>query len=233
MLEVSGGNVSSLWEKENVDHEAKKAKIIGMRSVIGLKKIEAISTQIVVMERLENVYVVRMGREAYEHKLVNLVNKMPDINNKDEEQLQTTNPEEQLTPMSVTTPEIHSLIIGSRITITFQYIFLFYKLAGITPLQCKWYKCLTSKPRRCMNACVSSQLSLLSATDLSSYASPSACSSSPSALPDNHMPSSSSGAPRPTRTVDLSMRSTRKLFSWQHVINIFEHPPFPSEQIHC
>ena len=34
--------------------------------MIGLKKIEAISTQIAVMERLENVYVARMGREAYD-----------------------------------------------------------------------------------------------------------------------------------------------------------------------
>ena len=82
---MSGGNASSLSEKENMDHEAKKAKINGMRSVIGLKKIEAISTHIAVMERLENVYVARMGREAYERKLVNLVNKLPDINDEDEE----------------------------------------------------------------------------------------------------------------------------------------------------
>ncbi len=105
MTEVSGGNISSLLEKDNVEHKAKKAKIDGMRSVIGLKKIEAISTHIAVMERLENVYVARMGREAYEHKLVNLVNKLPDINDEDEEQLQTTNPEEQLTPMSATTSD--------------------------------------------------------------------------------------------------------------------------------
>ena len=76
-----------------------------MRSVIGLKKIEAISSQIAVMARLENVYVARMGREAYERKLVNLVNKLPDVNDEDEEQLQTTNPEEQLTPMSATTSD--------------------------------------------------------------------------------------------------------------------------------
>ena len=53
MTEVNGGNASSLSEKENMDHKAKKVKINGMRSVIGLKKIEAISTQIAVMERLE------------------------------------------------------------------------------------------------------------------------------------------------------------------------------------
>ncbi len=50
-------------------------------------------------------YVARMGREANERKLVNLVNKLPDINDEDEEQLQTTNPKEQLTPMSATTPD--------------------------------------------------------------------------------------------------------------------------------
>ena len=105
MAEVSGGNISSLSEKDNVDHEAKKAKIIGMQSVIGLKKIKAISTQIAVMERLENVYVARMGREAYKRKLVNFVNKLPDINVEDEEQLKTTNLEEQLTPMSATTSD--------------------------------------------------------------------------------------------------------------------------------
>jgi hypothetical protein len=65
---------------------AKKAKIDGMRSVINLKKIEAINTQIAVMERLENVYVARMGRDAYEHKLVTLANKLPDMLEEEEEQ---------------------------------------------------------------------------------------------------------------------------------------------------
>ena len=46
-----------------------------------------------------------MGGEAYERKLVNLVNKLPDINDEDDKQLQTANPEEQLTPMSATTPD--------------------------------------------------------------------------------------------------------------------------------
>jgi hypothetical protein len=66
-------------DKDDVDQLAKKAKIDGMRSVINLKKIEAINTQIAVMERLENVYVARMGRDAYERKLVNLANKLPDM----------------------------------------------------------------------------------------------------------------------------------------------------------
>ena len=50
-------------------------------------------------------YVARMGREAYERKLVNLVNKLPDVYDKDDKQLQLTNPEEQLTPMSATSPD--------------------------------------------------------------------------------------------------------------------------------
>lgn len=51
-------------ETDDVDQLAKKAKIDGMRLVINMKKIEAINTQTAVMERLENVYVAKMGREA-------------------------------------------------------------------------------------------------------------------------------------------------------------------------
>jgi hypothetical protein len=78
---VSGsvGDVSVVSDKDDVDQQAKKAKINGMRLVIELKKIEAINTQIAVMEKLENVYVARMGRDAYERKLVNLANKLPDM----------------------------------------------------------------------------------------------------------------------------------------------------------
>jgi hypothetical protein len=75
----SGGDVSVMSDKDDVDQLAKKAKIDGMRLVINLKKIEVINTQIAVMERLENVYVARMGRDAYERKLVNLANKLPDM----------------------------------------------------------------------------------------------------------------------------------------------------------
>ena len=81
-----GGNVSVVSKKDDTDMLAKKAKIDGMRSVINLKKIEAINTQIAVMERLENVYVARMGRDAYEHKLVTLANKLPDMLEEEEEQ---------------------------------------------------------------------------------------------------------------------------------------------------
>ncbi len=94
--------MSSVSYKNDVDmdHEAKKAKVNGMQSVIDLKKIEAINTQIAVMEKLENVYVARMGREAYEFKFVNLVNKLPDM--LEEEQPRN---EELLTPQSITSEE--------------------------------------------------------------------------------------------------------------------------------
>ncbi len=93
----SGGDVSVVSDKDNVDQQAKKAKIDGMRSVINLKKIEVINTQIAVMERLENVYVVRMGRDAFECKLVNLANKLPVM--LEEEQPRNV---EQFTPQSAT-----------------------------------------------------------------------------------------------------------------------------------
>ena len=95
-LSGSGADLS-VSDKDDVDQLAKKAKIDGMRSVINLKKIEAINTQIAVMERLENVYVARMGRDAYERKLVNLANKLPDM--LEEEQPRDV---EQLSPQSTT-----------------------------------------------------------------------------------------------------------------------------------
>jgi hypothetical protein len=95
----SGGDVSVVSEKDDADMLAKKATIDGMRLVINLKKIEAINTQIAVMERLENVYVARMGRDAYEQKLVNLANKLPDMLEEEEEQPRNL---ERLTPQSAT-----------------------------------------------------------------------------------------------------------------------------------
>jgi hypothetical protein len=78
LVSDSCGNVSVVSDKDDVDQMAKKAKIDGMQSVINLKKIEAINTQIAVMERLENVYVARMGRDTYERKFITLASKLPD-----------------------------------------------------------------------------------------------------------------------------------------------------------
>ena len=61
----------------DVDHQAKKAKVDGMRSVIDKNRVDAIMSQISVMRGLEEIYVGRMGREEYERRLVNLVNQMP------------------------------------------------------------------------------------------------------------------------------------------------------------
>ena len=58
----SGGSNLTDWltdrtDRNDVDKEAKRVKVDGMRSVVNLKKIDAINTQIAVMERLENVCV--------------------------------------------------------------------------------------------------------------------------------------------------------------------------------
>jgi hypothetical protein len=84
-------------DREDVDKEAKRVKVDGMWSVVNLKKIDAINIQITVMERLENVYVARMGRDAYKQKLVSLANKLPDMLEEEEPR-----DEVQLTPQSGT-----------------------------------------------------------------------------------------------------------------------------------
>jgi len=61
----------------DVDHQSKKAKVDGMRSVIDKNRVDGIMSQISVMRGLEEIYVGRMGREEYEHWLVNLANQMP------------------------------------------------------------------------------------------------------------------------------------------------------------
>ena len=61
----------------DVDHQAKKAKVDGMRSVIDKNRVDAIMSQISVMRGLEEIYVGRMGRDEYERWLVNLANQMP------------------------------------------------------------------------------------------------------------------------------------------------------------
>ena len=61
----------------DVDHQTKKAKVDGMRSVIDKNRVDAIMSQISVMRGLEEIYVGRMGREEYERRLVNLANQMP------------------------------------------------------------------------------------------------------------------------------------------------------------
>ena len=73
----------------DVEHEAKKAKVDGMRSVIDKNRVDAITSQISVMCSLEEIYVARMGREEYEHRLVNLVNQMPGMKTQGDDNLFT------------------------------------------------------------------------------------------------------------------------------------------------
>jgi hypothetical protein len=61
----------------DVERDAKMAQVDGMRSVIEKNRIDSIERQISVMERLEKVYVKRMGRETYECQLLHLVNQLP------------------------------------------------------------------------------------------------------------------------------------------------------------
>jgi hypothetical protein len=61
----------------DVDHQPKKAKVDGMRSVIDNNRVDAIMSQISVMRGLEEIYVGRMGRDEYERRLVNNANQMP------------------------------------------------------------------------------------------------------------------------------------------------------------
>ena len=69
----------------DVEHQTKKAKVDGMRSVIDKNRIDGIMSQISVMRGLEDIYVARMGRDEYERRLVNLANQMPGMTMMDEE----------------------------------------------------------------------------------------------------------------------------------------------------
>jgi hypothetical protein len=60
-----------------VEFEAKKAKVDGMRSVIDKNRVDALMTQISVMRSLKEFYINRLGRDEYERQIVNLANQMP------------------------------------------------------------------------------------------------------------------------------------------------------------
>jgi hypothetical protein len=61
----------------DVEHQAKKARADGMRSVTDKNKVDTIMSQISVMLQLEEVCVSRLGREDYERQLIHLANQMP------------------------------------------------------------------------------------------------------------------------------------------------------------
>ncbi len=76
-MSVSKKATGSVSLSDDVEHEAKKARVDGMQSVIDKNKVEAITAQIALVRQLEDVYFSRMGRDRYELQLVNLVNQMP------------------------------------------------------------------------------------------------------------------------------------------------------------
>ncbi len=76
-MEVVIDGTKKTFTLGDVERDAKLAHVDGMRSVINKNRIDAIERQISVMQSLENVYVKRMGREAYERQLLHLVNQLP------------------------------------------------------------------------------------------------------------------------------------------------------------
>jgi hypothetical protein len=76
-VEQPNGTVVVLEKYGDIDHQLKKAKVDGMRSVIDKNRVDAIMLQISVMRGLEEIYVGRMGRDEYERRLVDLANQMP------------------------------------------------------------------------------------------------------------------------------------------------------------
>ena len=61
----------------DVEIDAKRAQVDGMRSVKEKKRIDSIERKISIMQKMEQVYVSRFGREWYEKQLLNLINQLP------------------------------------------------------------------------------------------------------------------------------------------------------------
>lgn len=55
----------------------KKIKMEGLMSVVAKNKVDAIVSQIDVMQRMKDVYVKMMGQEKYDAQIVHLMNQMP------------------------------------------------------------------------------------------------------------------------------------------------------------
>ena len=68
---------TSVEKYGDVDHQIKKARVLGMQSVVEKNNVDAIVSQIAVMRQMEEIYVKRMGRDVFEQQIVNLMGKMP------------------------------------------------------------------------------------------------------------------------------------------------------------
>ena len=63
----------------DVEIDAKRAQVVGMQSVIEKNTIDSIERKITIMQKMEQIYVGRFGREWYEKQLLNLVNQLPEM----------------------------------------------------------------------------------------------------------------------------------------------------------
>ncbi len=61
----------------DVEIDAKRPQVDGMWSVIEKNTIDSIKRKITIMQKMEQIYVGRFGREWYEKQLLNLVNQLP------------------------------------------------------------------------------------------------------------------------------------------------------------
>jgi hypothetical protein len=61
----------------DVDHQMKKVKVVGLQSVVKKNQVDAIVSQIDVMQRMKDMYVKIMGHKKYDEKIVALMNQMP------------------------------------------------------------------------------------------------------------------------------------------------------------
>ena len=77
-VEVEDGNVAVKTIKlGDVEIDTKRVQVDGMRSVIEKNMIDSIKCKITIMQKMEQIYVGRFGREWYEKQLLNLVNQLP------------------------------------------------------------------------------------------------------------------------------------------------------------
>jgi len=96
---VSRDGKKSIEKYGDVDHQIKKARVLGMQSVVEKNNVDAIVAQIAVMRQMEEIYVRRMGRDAFEQQIVNLMGKMPGME-------KVTAPQQEVVSTPVDTPRI-------------------------------------------------------------------------------------------------------------------------------
>ncbi len=74
---VDGDGAVKAIKIRDVEIDAKRVQVDGMISVIEKNRVDSIEQKIVIMQKLEQVYVRRYGREWYKKQLMNLVNQFP------------------------------------------------------------------------------------------------------------------------------------------------------------